>query len=270
MVLLLENLKKVISTTFFDKFQIIGQRTCDDCGSSVSIIKTTMGGKESTVSDCLNCETLAIKKEHEDFVKEMDAKEHEMIYERYSVVPEDLENASFDNYIPEHPTQKEAFRKTKHYAEHFGNLDFTSLLLKGTYGIGKSHLAKAVSDTVKDKGLTVIYIDLPGLLRKIKKTFNSKESTDEIYAAVEKADLVVFDDLGAEYVKQDQGESWVGEVLFEMFSGRTGKPKIITTNCGSAELKAMYGKNGPRIVSRMMKGTKALQVDGKDKRIEEF
>ncbi|POD46261.1 hypothetical protein BKM15_25800 [Pseudomonas syringae pv. syringae] len=226
--------------------------------------------KGETISDCLNCENKQLEKEMNDFVREMDAKEHEITYERYSIIPEDLENASFENYIPEHPTQKEAFKKAQYYADFFGELDFTSLLFKGTYGIGKSHLAKAISDVVKAKGLSVIYIDLPGLLRKIRKTFNGKESADSIYEAIEKADLVVFDDLGAEYVKQDNGESWVGEVLFEMFSSRTGKPKIITTNCGSAELKAMYGKNGPRIVSRMMKGTKAIQIDGKDMRTEEF
>ncbi|MGM9925164.1 MAG: ATP-binding protein [Bacillus sp. (in: firmicutes)] len=267
----MEKLKTVISTSF-SKFQIVGTRVCENCGADVNIIKTVRKDQEVTVSECLNCENLAIKKDHEEFIKKMDAKENEIIYERFSIVPDDLLSASFDNYKPEHPTQADALKKAIYYSEKFGELDFSSLLFKGSYGVGKSHLAKSISDHVKANGKTVIFIDIPQLLRKIKNTFSSSESSDVIYRAIEKADLVIFDDLGAEYVKKDKdnAETWVGEVLFELFSSRTGKPKIITTNCGSAELKSKYGNNGGRIVSRMMKETKIIHVEGKDMRTPEF
>lgn len=258
---------KALNTIISSKIINLGTRTCEKCGTVVPILE--MNGTKH--SYCLNCDNLALQKEHQEYVRDMDKRKNEVLFERYSIIPEDLSEASFDNYHPNHPTQVEAHTKSIWYAKNFGTLDFTSMLLKGPYGVGKSHLAKSIADTVKKSGHTVIYIDVPQLLRGIKNTFKSKISDQEIYKAVEEVDLVVFDDLGAEYVKKDDsGESWVGEVMFEMFSARTNKAKIITTNCGSAELREMYGKNGGRIVSRMMKGTKVIPVDGKDLRINEF
>lgn len=270
-VIRLDNLKKILTTTFSKKFEITGQRTCEECGATVNIIKTVRDGKEQIVSDCINCENLAIQKEHEDYITETKAKENEIVFERYSIIPDDLLSASFENYIPNHPTQEDALKKAVYYAEKFGGLDFTSLLFKGSYGVGKSHLSKSIADTVKAQGKTVIFVDVPGLLKQIKNTFGTDQTAAGLYQAIERADLVIFDDLGAENVKLDgKGDSWASSELFEILTSRTGKHNVITTNCSSNELKAKYGNNGGRIVSRLMKGTKAVLVDGKDRRIEEF
>jgi DNA replication protein DnaC len=268
-----ENIKplKEISTAIFSKLgmEIKGERTCEGCGSQVPIIQTAKG----EVSDCLTCENLAIQKEQQEFKDEMDRKKNEIIYERFSIIPDDLQNASFENYIPRHPTQEEALKKAIWYAEKFGETEgFNSLLFKGEFGVGKSHLSKAISDVVRGQGKTVIYIDIPSLMKKIKNTFGTKETDEAIYTAIEKADLVIFDDLGAERAKKDNdGDSWVGEVLFQMFTSRTNKPKIVTTNLSADQLRAKYGViMGGRIVSRMMKGTKPIVIEGKDMRIEEF
>ncbi|UAT29456.1 ATP-binding protein [Bacillus badius] len=262
---------KKISIPTSSKLHIVGHRVCEGCQSKVPIIENEKDGEIVTVSDCLTCDTKELEIEYGAVADRMEDREHEIFYEKHSVIPEDLEDASFDNYKPEHPTQKDAYKKATWYAENFMELEFTSLLLKGPYGVGKSHLAKAISDAVKAKGHTVIYIDVPQLLRKIRNTFGSDETDEAIYKAIEKADLVVFDDLGAERVKlDDSGDSWAGEVLFEMFSARTNKEKIITTNCGADELRRKYGNMGGRIVSRMMKGTKVVPVEGRDMRIPEF
>ena len=267
----LDTLKKILTTTFSKRFEITGQRTCEECGASVNIIKTVRDGKEQIVSDCINCENLAIQKEHVSFIAEMKAKENEVVFERYSIVPDDLLSASFQNYEAEHPSQKDALKKAEYYANKFDELDFTSLLFKGSYGVGKSHLSKSIADTVKAQGKTVIFVDVPGLLKQIKNTFGTDQSATGLYQAIERADLVVFDDLGAENIKLDsKGDSWASSELFEILTSRTGKHNVITTNCSSNELKAKYGNNGGRIVSRLMKGTKAVLVDGKDRRIEEF
>lgn len=261
---------KKINTLISSRLKVIGHRICEECQSEVSIIEVEKDGQPMTVSDCLTCETKKLEKQYGEVADRAEEREHEIFYETYSVIPEDLEDASFDNYKPNHPTQQEAFKKATWYAEKFGELDFTSLLMRGPYGIGKSHLAKAIADEVRRKGHAVVYIDVPQLLRKIRKTYSGEGTDEAIYQAIQKADLVVFDDLGAERVKLENGESWVGEVLFEMFSARTNKEKVITTNCGPDELRAKYGKMGPRILSRMMKGTKAVKMEGRDMRIAEF
>lgn len=264
----MDNIKKSLHTILSSKIEVIGERTCEHCQATVQIIQTSKG----EVSECINCENLKLSKEHTDYVERNKPKDHELLHIRYSNVPYDLEGATFKTYIPKHPTQKEALKKAVWYANNFDTLtDWNSLLFKGTYGIGKSHLSKAIMDRLMENGKSCIFIDVPSLMDKIKNTFKTGESTEELYNAVSKADMVIFDDLGAEYIKQsDNGESFVGEVLFKMFSNRNGKPKIITTNCGSKELIAMYGKNGSRIISRMNKGTKVVVVEGEDMRLQEF
>ncbi|WP_034757732.1 ATP-binding protein [Rossellomorea vietnamensis] len=250
------------------RMQIVGERICEQCDASVPIIKTPKG----KVSECLNCENLAMQEKYERQMDEVEKRKHEIIFNKFSIIPEDLMNASFNNYVPKHPTQADALKKAVWYSNNFGETEFSSLLFKGSFGVGKSHLSKAISDGVKGKGKTVIYIDIPSLIKKIRNTFGTNQTDEEIYAAIEKADLVIFDDLGAERVKKDEsGDSWVAEVLFQMFTSRTNKHNVITTNCTSEQLRQRYGPlMGGRIVSRMMKGTKVIPVEGEDMRLKEF
>lgn len=253
--------------------QVVGGRTCKGCGEHVNIVESTRNGKTERVSECLNCETLKIKKEHEDFIERVNEMQHVLFFEKYSFVPDDLKQSSFGSFDSESPSQKEAYDKCYWYARHFeDDKDFDSLLLKGSYGIGKSHLSKSVADMVKAQGKNVIFIDMPTLSKKIRNSYNGSGITeDEILNAIDKADLVIFDDMGAERVKKDEkGDSWFGDIMFQALTSRQGKAKVITTNCTSGELMELYGKNGGRIVSRMNRGLKVIPVEGKDRREPKF
>lgn len=267
----MQSLKAALTTTSFKIPKVVGERVCSKCMQKVLILEAFRDGKMVQVSECLNCENLGIQEEHERYVAEMKKRANEITYERYSIIPDSLLSASFDNYRPGNQSQEEALKKAMYYADKFGELDFNSLLFKGTYGIGKSHLSKSIADTVKDKGKTVIFVDVPGLLKHVKNTFGTKENAYSLYKSIETADLVVFDDLGAENVKTDsKGDSWASSELFEIITSRAGKCNVITTNCSSNELREKYGTNGGRIVSRLMQGTKAVIMEGKDMRLAEF
>ena len=47
-----------------------------------------------------------------------------------------------------------------------------SLILQGSYGTGKSHLAYAIAKAVKSKGHTVAFMHIPMLMDRIKATYN--------------------------------------------------------------------------------------------------
>jgi DNA replication protein DnaC len=265
----MESFKKISTQVFSElKIEKVGDRVCEDCGDSVPIYQTPRGEH----SECLNCKNLSLQKKYEKQMDDVESRKHEIVFNKFSIIPEDLMDASFDNYKPKHPSQIDAIKKALWYAEHFGETEFSSLLFKGSFGVGKSHLSKAISDVVKSKGKTVIYIDIPSLIKKIRNTFGGNGSDEEIYAAIEKADLVIFDDLGAERVKKDDsGDSWVAEVLFQMFTSRANKHNVITTNCTSEHLRERYGPiMGGRIISRMMQGTKPILIEGEDMRLKEF
>jgi DNA replication protein DnaC len=266
----MESLKKVISTTF-SKIQVIGNRNCEHCGYVVPIIKDH---NDETISDCLNCENKALEKEMIEFKDRLDQQKDTDIlnqFERYSLIPDDLQSATFENYQPDHPTKEDALKKCKWFATNFENLTgFHSLLLKGSYGLGKSHLSHSIATYLKGKGKKVIFIDTPSLLRMIRQSFTDKSfSESDVYRLCAEADLLILDDIGAEYVKQENGkESWVTDVLFQIITSRMDKPKVFTTNLTSEELTRKYGTHGGRIVSRMMKGTKLMNMEGKDYRTQ--
>nr|WP_212116693.1 ATP-binding protein [Niallia circulans] len=258
---------KKINTLISSKIQFIGERQCEICDSTVPVI--LRNGKE--YSHCLNCENRKLEKEMEDFRNKSEA---EAFFWNNSLVPSDSENAVFDTYEPKNLTQEDAYFKAKWYAENFHKLisdkEFNSLLFQGSYGIGKSHLSHAIAMSVKEKQYKVIFADTPMLMKKIQSTYGSfKDSEITIFESIAKADLFILDDLGAEYVKSKNGEeSWAVDTLFSIIGSRVDKPNIFTTNYDSEGLKNKYGVHGGRIVSRMMKGTKAIKMTGDDYRVK--
>lgn len=254
----------------FSKIRVVGQRECEQCGSNVNIIETVKDNETVRVSECLNCENEKVQKEAIAFKKRMDQRRSEMIFEKYSLIPSDLLKASFENYDPKNQTQAIAKRECQKYVKQFGDNENKGFLLQGSYGIGKSHLSYSIAKSLKDKGYTVIFITMPELLNVLRDSYgNSGHSEIDILEACKNADLLILDDLGAEYVKTDSGnESWAADKLFQIINSRLDKAVIYTTNLSSTELKEKYGTYGGRIVSRMMNGTKVLKMMGKDQRVK--
>lgn len=265
-----------IETLSFSNINIIGNRVCEVCGAKVPIIQTIRNGELMEISDCLNCETQKIENEMIAFKEEADKRRAERIFEDYSLIPDELLNASFESFIPQNESTNAAKEKCIWYAEHFGESnDVRNLLLQGPYGLGKSHLSYSVAEHVKSRGKAVIFITTPDLLRSIKNSYgNNRFSESDILKACALVDLLVLDDLGAEYIpkskdNEDNKESWAGEILLTIINSRLGKHTIYTTNYNSSELSAKYGFHGGRIISRMMKGTYTIRLEGKDYRIQQ-
>lgn len=244
----------------------IGVRECEGCGNEVPIY--LQNGKKH--SRCLACDNLALEKEMIEFQEETAA---DAFFWNNSLVPPDIQKATFGNFNVKglSDSQMDAFRKLKWYAENFENWgDFDSLLLQGNYGIGKSHLSHSVAQYVKGLRKKVIFANTKMLLRKIRNSYGDKTETESlILKNIEECQLLVLDDLGAEYVKKDKDgeESWATDLILTIIESRQDKPNIITTNYNVESLQAKYGIHGGRIISRMMKGTKVVKFTGEDKRI---
>lgn len=267
----MQALKQTLNMTTFSKFKIVGQRICETCNSPVNIIQTIRDGKTVEVSKCLTCENKKLEMDAIAFKHDMDIRKNEIIFEKYSLIPTDLLNSTFDSYKPKNDSTEKAKTKCVWYAERFNELnDKNSLLLQGTYGVGKSHLSYSIAKYLKEKGHVVIFITMPELLNILRDSYSKKDFSEmDILDACKNADLLVLDDLGAEYVKSDSGkESWAVDKLFTIINSRVDKPTIYTTNYNSKELASKYGNHGGRIVSRMMNGTNVIKIDAEDYRLK--
>lgn len=282
-------MQKIGTKTFGDIVQNVpfAEKECIECKQPFKLQKYFFKGRlqhqdDENETTCYPCkqklENKQIADKVIDDIKKAEARRNIRIFEKYSLIPDDLKGARFKNYKPEDPTQRAVYNVVKEYVLNFADhlakeKDYQSLLFDGSFGVGKSHLSISVAEYLKSKGFTSIFIDIPSFLRLIRKTYrkDSDITEDEIFKAINDADLVVFDDLGAEYVKNTDKESWAVEQLFAAIQMRIGKPTIYTTNYKPAELVEKYGeKQSGRIISRMMKGTKRFTIQGKDGRIEEY
>lgn len=248
-------------------------KVCDACEKEFEIYDLYANDefKGRTESDiCFKCK---MKKEDEAVVRQVLQRKEErknIRYERLSVLPFDLEGASLESYVPKNETQAAALTEVKKYAS--GELEKNTLFFQGDTGIGKTHLSYSVYQIYKNDNKSAIFIDLPSLLSSIRETYNRDSATtqDQIMKLVIDCELLVLDDIGAEYVKPDTSgfESWAADILFQIANARQGKKNIYTTNFSSKYLNQKYGMMSKRILSRLMSDAKIIKMEGKDHRLE--
>jgi DNA replication protein DnaC len=103
------------------------------------------------------------------------------------------------------------------------------LLVTGTYGCGKTHLAAAIANERLALGQPVIFMVVPDLLDHLRAAFSpqSDATYDEIFEVVRTTPLLVLDDLGSQ-----SSTPWAQEKLFQLLNHRHNAqlPTVITTN----------------------------------------
>ena len=100
------------------------------------------------------------------------------------------------------------------------------LILAGGYGSGKTHLAAAISHTLTDRGIPVLFGTAIEHFEKIRNDF--EHTGMNLYMAkLKSVPVLVIDDLGKE-----KKTDWTRQVLFDIVNYRYEHkmPLIITTN----------------------------------------
>ncbi len=173
---------------------------------------------------------------------------------------------SFDNFSlevyknAEHKsTMSSIYNNAKAYAENFDPETSPSLFFVGDTGQGKTHISSAIAKAVIDKGYSVVYETAPGMMMKLEKEHFDRTSQggEDKYL---KSDLLIIDDLGAEYVTRVNLS-----FLYNIVNTRilNGAPMIISTNLSPVELEKRYER---RMTSRFMGEFTVYSFKGEDMR----
>jgi len=137
-------------------------------------------------------------------------------------------------------TLDEAFKTAQSFAEDPKGW----LMLMGTYGCGKTHLASAIANYQASQGFPVLFVVVPDMLDHLRATFNpaSDASYDRRFDEIRTAPLLVLDDLGSQATKP-----WVQEKLYQLYNYRYNAelPTVITTADALEEID-------PRLRARLM------------------
>lgn len=247
----------------------IGTHICEGCGNEVKVIQTPIllgPDKGKMITKHRGC-TCWENEQARETKKEQQEYKIRKIVDRYSTVNPDLEAASFETYTPSNTNLMQALEISMQYVQDFSLDNPKNLLFAGLYGLGKSHLSYSICKALRIKGFAAVFISVPKLLTAIRSSYNKSSDLSEadLLDALSKVDFLALDDIGAERTKKDEdGESWAAEKLFEIIDGRSGRSTVYTTNLNSDELNF---KVGSRNFSRMMMNTKPFKFEGSDYRI---
>jgi DNA replication protein DnaC len=135
------------------------------------------------------------------------------------------------------------------------------LVLWGTFGTGKTHLAAAVANYRISAGEPAVFIVVPDLLDHLRSTFSptSDVTYDELFETVRNTPLLILDDLGTQ-----TSTAWAQEKLYQILNHRynTALPTVITTNLSPDEIE-------PRLRSRIGDGhlSTLCEIRGVDTRL---
>ncbi|MCC6616992.1 MAG: ATP-binding protein [Anaerolineae bacterium] len=140
---------------------------------------------------------------------------------------------SFENFTFDLPylngQQRASLRAAFEVAQAYARDPRGWLVLEGTYGCGKTHLAAAVANTRLNLDETVLLVTAPDLLDHLRTTYgpSSEVGYDEMFDRLRNVPMLVLDDLGVENPSQ-----WAQEKLFQLLNYRYNRqlPTIITTN----------------------------------------
>ncbi len=122
----------------------------------------------------------------------------------------------------------------------------TGLMLTGSIGVGKTHLAVGILQAlVAERGVTGLFYDYRDLLKQVQNSYNKQvEETElEVLRPVFEAEVLVLDELGAA-----KPSDWVWDTVAHILNTRYNdrRTTIITTNYANLPPLAMVRETGTK------------------------
>lgn len=213
---------------------------------------------------CLVCTKERIAREEQELIlkalKSEEDKSRRWLSERSIISDKSIKSATFEGFIDESKEEKLNKKQSRLMANDFRQGKYYNVLMSGNAGAGKSHLAMAMLQAINEHSeepKKCLFVSVGELIRKIQDSFNNPESLftqDRTISLLQKPDVLVLDDLGAESgaIKTNKSASdFINRTLVAVLDGRQDKATITTTNLNSREISNMYDA---RLISRLYRG----------------
>ena len=132
------------------------------------------------------------------------------------------------------------------------------LILMGTHGAGKTHLAAAIANHCIAQGQVALFIVVPDLLDHLRAAYapRSQVAYDERFNQVRNVPLLILDNLGSQ-----ASTPWAKEKLFQLINHRYNAelPTVITT---AQSLEELDGRIRSRLADPRV--SQVLMIEGPD------
>lgn len=183
-------------------------------------------------------------------------------------LPKRYDGFHFHNYKPQTPSQETAFKFATGLTMEYPAVD-RGLLLIGSVGVGKTHLAVSILKGLTERGFTCLFYEFGSLLKEIQDSYNANTQSSElsVLAPVLNADILVLDELGA-----SKPTDWVRDTMAYVINTRYNDKKltIFTTNYLDERRiereETLEDRIGTRLRSRLYEMCKTVVISGDDYR----
>lgn len=237
---------------------------CGICGEKrqdyVSIANPSVDAPERK-SDVLVATSCRCDREKEEERKRVVQTEKDMAYteklRRASLMDGKFERSTFENFKPNKFNARN-LKLCKRYATAFDLMmeKNQGLILWGDVGTGKSYAAACIANYLLDRKTPVVMTSFVRILSAIQK---GRDQEEHIISRLNKAKLVIFDDLGAE-----RDTSFGVEKVYSIVDERYQKqlPMILTTNLTLSQMKQETDIRFSRIYDRIFETCYPMQFTG--------
>ena len=197
---------------------------------------------------CRKCNEESQKKRmeeiYQDQVRDAEQQEADRFNNRFKQInigPR-FKDSTFENYTPENDEAKKVLKFCTVYAEKFDKVleKGAGILMVGSCGTGKNHLASAIAMNILDKGYTPIQTTAIKLVRRIKATWarDSSEDEQEVIGSFTEPDLLIIDEVGVQFGSKTE-ELLITEIINNRYEER--KPTILISNETIESLEKIIG-----------------------------
>ncbi len=208
---------------------------------------------------------------------------------RQAQVPKRYEHCTLENFDTKYlnadgtqadPSLAEAFLQAKGFVDAYPlDTDGKGLLLVGSIGVGKTHLAVGMLEAlVRKKGAGGLFCDYRDLLKQVQNSYNPQVAATEmdVLRPVFEAEVLVLDELGA-----SKPTDWVWDTVAHILNTRYNDKRttIFTTNYANLPSagadpggnlrktireETLGDRIGDRMRSRLMEMCAVVEMHGQD------
>lgn len=238
-----------------------GLLVCGVCGETKQTYLTLPNPTEDNMGKILTtkacgCDRKA-EQEEADRKKAMEDRDKISKFRSLSMIDSKFDGVRFDQ-LERTKFNEKNLRICERYVAKFPEMlqKNQGLLLWGDVGTGKSFAAAAIANALLEQVVPVVMVSFVEILKRIE----SKAMTqDQIVSLINTANLVVFDDLGAE-----RDSDYALEKVYGIVDARYRKqlPMIVTTNLPMEQMKGEEDIRYRRIYDRIFENCYPMQFTG--------
>ena len=191
-------------------------------------------------------------------------------------IPKRYEHCSLESYDTQFPTAHRTlssahFRANRFVESYPIETGDTGLLLIGSIGVGKTHLAVGILQAlITERGVSGLFCDYRDLLKQVQNSYDPRNSSTElgVLRPVFDAEVLVLDELGA-----SKPTDWVWDTVAHILNTRYNdrRTTIITTNYANLPALAtgtreetLGDRIGDRMRSRLQEMCVVVEMQGDD------